>query len=93
MHAYGQWVVPPEFGHLVNGHVMYMALHRAKQVMVEVGYVDGLIDDQMEHPPGRMVCVSHHPTNSLVNMGLEGFVVAHNGNWSIIVKYNQGMLA
>jgi len=93
MHALVSGSCCQKFGRLVNGHFIHMALHRAKQVMVKVEYVDGLIDDQMERPPGCSVCVSHHPANSLVNMGSEGFIIAHNGNWSITVKYNQGMSA
>jgi len=35
-----------EFWYLANSHVIYMALHWAKQVMIEVGYVDRLVQHQ-----------------------------------------------
>ena len=68
-----------------------MALHRAKQVMVKVRDVDGLIDDQMEHPPGQWVSICHHPSHGRVYPGPESFIIAHYGDWSIVVKGYQGV--
>ena len=68
-----------------------MALHRAKQVMVKVQDGDGLIDDQMEHPPNQWVSIRHHPSHGRLNPGHESFVIAHYGDWSIIVEGYQGM--
>jgi hypothetical protein len=59
--------------------------------MVKVRDVDGLIDDQMEHPPGQWVSIRHHPSHSRVNPGPESFVVAHYRDRSIIVEGYQGM--
>jgi hypothetical protein len=59
--------------------------------MVKMRDVDGLIDDQMERPPGQRVSIRHHPTHSWVNPSPEGFVIAYHGDWSIIVKGYQGV--
>ena len=40
-----------KFGCFVNGHDIHAALHRAKQVMVKMGNVDGLVYQQKERPP------------------------------------------
>ena len=59
--------------------------------MVKVWDVDGLINDQMERPPGQGVSIRHHTTHGWVNLRSEGFVIANNGNWSVVVKGDQGM--
>jgi hypothetical protein len=40
-----------KFWQVVNGHVIHTTLHRAKKVMAKVWDVDGLVDNQVEHPP------------------------------------------
>jgi hypothetical protein len=46
-----------------------------KQVMVKVWYVNGLVYDQMEYPPGLWNIIGHHATYSWVNMGYEGLII------------------
>ena len=69
-----------KFRQVVNGHVIHMTLHRAKKVMVKVWDVDGLVDNQVECPPGLWVIISNHTTHSLISFTSEGLVIAHNGD-------------
>ena len=54
--------------------------------MVKVWDVDGLIDDQVEHPPGLWVIIGNYTTHGLVSFTSEGLIIAHNGGRSIIVQ-------
>ena len=85
------WSLRQELWRFVNYDVIHVALHGAKQVMVNVRDVDGLVDDQMEHPPSQGVSICHHPTYSWVNPSPEGFVIAYHGNWSVVVEGYQGV--
>ena len=53
--------------------------------MVKVWDVDGLVDNQVEHPPGSWVIISNHTTHGLISLTSEGLVIAHNGYWSWVV--------
>ncbi len=55
-----------KIGQVVNDHVIHMTLHWAKKVMVKVWDVDGLIDDQVERPPGLWVIIGNYTTHGLV---------------------------
>ena len=74
-----------KFWRLVNDHVIHATLHRAKQVMVEVRDVDGLVQHQVERPPSLRVSVSNHATYSLVSLAAKRLVVSNNGHWSVVV--------
>ena len=74
-----------EFGQVVNGQVIHTTLHWAKKVMVKMWDVDGLVDNQVEHPPGLWVIISNHTTHSLISLTSEGLVIAHNGYWLLVV--------
>ncbi len=54
--------------------------------MVKVWDVDGLIDDQVERPPGLWIIIGNYITHSLVSFTSEGLIIAHNGDRSIIVR-------
>ncbi len=82
-----------KFGKVVNSHIIHTALHWAKKVMVKVWDVDGLIDDQVEHPPGLWIIVDYNTTHSLESFISEGLIIAHNGNRSIIVQSDQGTMS
>jgi hypothetical protein len=77
--------VAKKFGQVVNNHVIHTTLHWAKKVMVKVWEVDGLIDNQVEHPPGLWIIVGYNTTHGLVSLTSEGLIIAHNGDRSIIV--------
>ncbi len=57
-----------------------------RKVMVKVWGVDGLIDDQVEHPPGLQIIVGYNTTHRLVSLTFERLIIAHNGDRSIIVQ-------
>ncbi len=48
--------------------------------------VYGLIDDQVEHPPGLWVIIGNYTTHGLVSFTSEGLIITHNGDRSIIVQ-------
>ncbi len=75
-----------KFGQVVNGHVIHTTLHWAKKVMVKMWDVDGLVDDQVERPPGLWVIISNYTTHSLISFTSEGLIIAHNQDRSIIVQ-------
>ncbi len=53
--------------------------------MVKVWDVDGLVDVQVEHPPGLWVIISNHTTHSLISLTSKGLIIAHNGYWLLVV--------
>jgi hypothetical protein len=57
-----------EFGQVVNGQVIHTTLHWAKNVMVKILDVDGLVDNQGEHPPGLWVIIGTYTTHSLISI-------------------------
>ncbi len=84
----GQWKghSGQKFWQVINGHVIHTTLHWAKKVMVRVWDVDGLVGNQVEHPPGLWVIIGNHTTHSLISFSSEGLVIAHNGDWLVVVK-------
>jgi hypothetical protein len=54
--------------------------------MVKVWDVDGLVDNQVEHPSGLWVIIGDHTTHSLISFTSEGLVIAHNGDRSVVVQ-------
>ncbi len=75
-----------ELGQVVNNHVIHTTLHWAKKVMVKVWDVNGLIDDQVEHPPGLWVIIGNYTGHGLVSFTSKGLIIAHNRDRSIIVQ-------
>ncbi len=55
-----------EFGQVVNGQVIHTTLHWAKKVMVKMWDLDGLVDNQGEHPPSLWVIIGNYTTHSLI---------------------------
>ncbi len=54
--------------------------------MVKVWDVDGLVDNQVEHPPGLWVIIDNHTTHSLMSFTSKGLVIAHNGEKLVVVQ-------
>ncbi len=75
-----------KFRQVVNGHVIHMTLYWARTMMVKVWDVDGLVDNQVEHPPGPWVIISNHTTHGMISLTSEGLVIAHNRYWSWVVQ-------
>jgi hypothetical protein len=55
------------------------------KVMVKVWDVDGLVDNQVKHPPGLWVIIGDHTTHSLIRFTSEGLVIAHNRDRMLVV--------
>jgi hypothetical protein len=53
--------------------------------MVKIWDVDGLVDNQVQHPPSLWVIIGDHTTHSLISLTSEGLVIAHNGYWLLVV--------
>jgi hypothetical protein len=71
---------------VINNHSIHMTLDWAnKKVTVKVWGVDGLIDDQVEHPSSLWVVIGNCTTHSLISLGSEGHVIAHNRHWLVII--------
>ncbi len=60
--------------------------------MVKVWDVDGLIDDQVEHPPGLRIIIGYDTTHGLVSLTSKGLIIAHNRDRSILVQSDQGTM-
>jgi hypothetical protein len=54
--------------------------------MVKVWDVDGLVDNQVEHPPSLWVIIGDHTTHSLLSFTSKGLVIAHNGDRLVVVQ-------
>ncbi len=52
--------------------------------MVKMWNVDGLVDNQVEHPPGLCIIIGNYTTHSLISFTSKGLIIAHNGDRSII---------
>jgi hypothetical protein len=66
--------------------VIHTSLHWAKKVMVKVWDVYGLIDDQVECPPGLRIIKGSYTSPGLVGFTSKGLIITHNGDMSIIVQ-------
>ncbi len=75
-----------KIGQVVNGHVIHTTLHWAKKVMVKMWDVDGLVDNQVECPPGLWVIIGNYTTHSLISFTSKGLVIAYNGDGFILVQ-------
>ncbi len=59
--------------------------------MVKVWDVDSLIDNQVERPLGLWVSIGYHATYGIVSLSAKGFIISHDGHWSIVVMGNERM--
>ncbi len=75
-----------KFGKVFNGHVIHTTLHWAKEVMVKVWDVDGLVDNQVEHPPSLWVIIGIHTTHSLISFTSKELIIAHYGDRLVEVQ-------
>ncbi len=81
----------PKFWQVVNNHVIHTTLHWAKKVMIKVWDVDGLVDNQVECPPGLWVIIGNHNIHSLISFTSETLVRAHNGDRLVVVQNDLGI--
>ena len=74
-----------KFWCFINGHVIHAALHGAKQVVIKMGYINGLIYQKQERPPVRWVSVGQSTRNRPVFHATKFGVVGFYMDRSIIV--------
>ena len=79
-----------KFWDIIHGHVIHMALHWAKEVMVKVGHADGLVENQviLYIPIGRVI-KGQDTADSVVGLGTVGRVIADHFNWSVVILNDQ----
>ena len=80
-----------KFWCVVNGHVIHAALHRAKQVVIKMWYVNSLVDQKQERPPVRWVSVGHSTGNRPVFRATKSGVISFDMDGSIIVLEDVSM--
>ena len=81
-------VARQKFRRLVNGHVINSALHWAKEMMVKVWNVYGLVDHNVIHLAGQRVIIGKRTTNGGISFSAEGRVISFDDNRSVVVKKN-----
>jgi hypothetical protein len=73
---------------LLDGHVINSTLHWAKEVMVKVWDINGLVNHNVIYLAGQRVIISKGTTNSGIGFSAEGGVIPFDNNRSVIVKQN-----
>ena len=81
-----------KFWCVINGHVIHAALHGAKQVVIKMRYVNGLVYQKQERPPVRWVSVGQSTGNRPVFRATKSGVIDFNMDGSIIVLEDVSML-
>ena len=80
-----------KFWCVINGHVIHAALHRTKQVVIKMWYVNSLVDQKQERPPVRWVSVGHSSGNRPVFRATKSGVISFYMDGSIIVLEDVSM--
>ena len=81
-------VVRQKFRRLVDGHVINSTLHWAKEMMVKMWNMDGLVNHDVIYLAGQRVIRGKHTNNSGIGFSAEGGVIPFDDNRLIIVKQN-----
>jgi hypothetical protein len=74
-----------KFRCFIHGHVIHVALHGPKQVVIKMGYMYGLVYQKQERPPVRWVSVGQSAGNRPVFRATKFGVISFNVDGSIIV--------
>jgi hypothetical protein len=56
------------------------------KVIVKMWDMDGLIDNEVECPPGPWVVIGNHFTHGLIGLTSERLVIAHNRDRLVVVQ-------
>ena len=80
-----------KFRCFIHSHVIHAALHGAKQVVIKMGYMSGLMYQQQERPPVRWVSVGQSAVNRPVFRATKLGVISFDMNRSIIVLEDVSM--
>ncbi len=78
---------------VINNHVINLTLHRAKEMMVKMWDMDGLVDHEVIYLAGCRVIISKASANSSMGLSAEGRIITLDNNGSFIVKKNYGITA
>ncbi len=81
-------VVRQEFRRLVDSHVINSALHWAKEMVVEVWDVNGLVNHTVIYFAGQRVIIGKRTTNGGIGLSAEGGVIPFDNNRSVIIEQN-----
>ncbi len=81
-------VVRQKFRRFVNGHVINSTLHWAKEVVVKVWDINGVVNHDVIHRASERVIIGKRTTNGGVSISAEGRVIPFNNNRLVIVKKN-----
>jgi hypothetical protein len=82
-----------KFRRLVDGHVINSTLHRAKEMVVKMWDVYGLVDHDVIYLAGQGVIIGKRTTNGGISLSAKGGVMPFDNNRSVVVKKNQGITA
>ncbi len=80
-----------KFGRIVDDHIINSTLHWAKEMVVKMWDMIGLVDHQLIYLASLRVIMSKAATNGGVGHSAKDWVIAFNNNRFIIVKNNQGI--
>jgi len=81
-------VVRQKFRRLVDGHVINLTLHWAKEVVVKVRYMDSLVNHNVIYLAGQRVIIGKCTTNGSIGLSAKGGVIPFNINSSFMIKQN-----
>ncbi len=79
-------VVCQEFRRLVDGHVINSALHWAKEMVIKMWDVNGLVNHETIYFAGQRVIIGKRTTNGGIGLSAEGGVIPFDNNRSVIVE-------
>ncbi len=79
-------VVHQKFRHLVDGHVINLTLHWAKEMVVKMRDMYGLVDHNVIYLAGQRVIIGKRTTNGGIGFSAEGGVIPFNNNRLVVVK-------
>ncbi len=81
-------VVRQKFRRLFDSHVINSTLHWAKEMVVKMWNVNGLVNHNMIYVAGQRVIIGKRTTNGGIGLSAEGRVIPFNNNRSVIVEKN-----
>jgi hypothetical protein len=81
-------VVHHKFRRLVDSHIINSSLHWAKEMVVKMWNVDGLVNHDMIYFAGQRVIIGKRTTNGGIGLSAEGRVIPFNKNRSVIIEQN-----
>ncbi len=84
-------VVRQKFRRLVDGHVINLALHWAKEMVVKVGYMNSLVNHNVINLTGQRVIIGKRTTNGRIGLSTKGGVISFDNNRLVIIKQNKGI--